>query len=85
MDAILYSRHLGIVDFCKRAESPSLPCCISGAVVHMGIRVFPEPLGIRNDGDKRFRLMFVRAFPCLLDRLHGFDQGNQGASLGRYA
>ena len=29
LDAILYSRHLGIVDFCKRAEAPSLPCCIT--------------------------------------------------------
>ena len=60
---------MGIVDFCKRAEAPSLPCCITGAVVHLGIRVFSEPLGIHNDGDKRFRLKFVREFPCLLERM----------------
>ena len=69
LDAILFSRHLGIIDFCKRAEAPSLPCCVTGAVVHMGIRVFSEELGIHSDPDRRFRLRFLRAFPTLLDRM----------------
>lgn len=66
---ILYSRHLGIAGFLRRAPATGPLCCLPGVICELGIRRFSERLDIRVHGDVAFRQAICREFPELPKRL----------------
>ena len=69
LNKILFDYDLGIVSFCRRAESPTLPSAISAFVCEIGIRPYAEELDVRCDGDIPFRRAMMREFPELRKRI----------------
>ena len=65
----MFDYDLGIVSFCRRAESPTLPSAISAFVCELGIRRFAESLDVHCDGNIPFRRAMMREFPELRKRI----------------
>ena len=66
---IFHGRHLGIVDFVVRAQTPSIAGLLPGVLCDLGLRRFAEELNIRVDDDKAFKRMVLLQFPELPRRL----------------
>lgn len=66
---ILHGRHLGIVDFVRRVQTPTIVALIPAILVDLGLRRFAEELNIRVDDDKAFKHMVLLQFPELPRRL----------------
>ena len=66
---ILHGRHLGIVNFVRRLQTPSIAGLLPAVLCDLGLRRFAEELHIRVDDDKEFKHMLLQQFPELSRRL----------------
>ena len=66
---ILHGRHLGIVDFVRRVQTPAIVGLIPGILIDVGLRRFAEELNIRVDDDKELTRAIIAEFPELSRRL----------------
>ena len=66
---ILFDYDLGVVLFCRRAESRSLECCMPAFMCELGVRQFSEELEVHSDGDVAFRNAMLKEFPQLKARI----------------
>ena len=66
---IMFDRDLGVVLFCRRAESQTLPSCLPAFLCELGVRRFAEELEVHSDGDVAFRSAMMKEFPRLKARV----------------
>ncbi len=68
---ILHGRHLGIVNFVRRLQTPSITGTglLPAVLCDLGLRRFAEQLHIRVDDDKELKHMLLQQFPELSRRL----------------